>query len=330
MVTARRSGAPTIRDVARLARVSPQTVSRVLNTPEKVKPETRGQVLAVIDQLGYRRSPLALALATQRSGAVGVIDSGSGVIGQELLVTATEMALRDEGYSPRVVVVRAGMPEELDKAFKVLRDEMVEGFIVMGNTTRHVREVFRFLDDAPTVLVASNEPAHGRVSTVAADQFAGSRRVMEHLRQYGPRIGMITGPAGWLDSDCRVSIWRECAPDPSGLYLRYGDWTAESGFLAMQELLKIGVDSVFAGNDYMALGAVWACVSEGLRVPDDVAIAGFDDMPGADFANPPLTTVRQPFAEVGRTAAELLDELIREGDARSVVLPTELVVRRSA
>lgn len=329
MAIVRGNNVPTIRDVARFAKVSPQTVSRVLNTPDKVKEETRERVLATIEQLGYRRSPLAWALATRRSGAVGVIDSGSGVIGQELLLTATEVALRRMGYSPRVVVTHADVADELDDAFQVLRDEMVEGFIILGNTTRHVRQVFRYLEDAPTVLVASNEPAHGNVSTVAADQFMGSRQLMEHLKQRGPRIGMIAGPDGWLDSDARVSVWRELTPDPSGLYLRYGDWTAQSGFVAMQELLHFGVDAVFAGNDYMALGAIWACVCAGLRVPEDVAIAGFDDMPGADFANPPLTTVRQPFADVGSAAAELLDDLIKGGGVRSIVLPTELVIRNS-
>lgn len=330
MGTALRTTSPTIRDVARLAGVSPQTVSRVLNTPDKVKEATRTRVLDSIDRLGYRRSPLAWGLATARSGAIGIIDSGSGAIGQGLLVTGIELAARERGLSPRTAYFGSFGPGAVNRAHELLRDEMVEGFIILGNTTLEVREALTVSAGFPTVLAASNEDAFGHVSTVAADQQSGSIQMMERLRTYGPRVGIIRGPEGWLDADARYRAWQQSTPQPDPCLVRDGDWTSKSGYDAMIELLEVGVDAVFACNDLMALGATWACVSHGLKVPEDVAIGGFDDIQGADFANPPLTTVRQPFNELGRTAVMLLDELIRGESSRSVTLPTELVVRNTA
>ncbi len=330
MGVGRKLGAPTIRDVARLAQVSPQTVSRVLNNPEMVKKSTADAVQRSIETLGYRPSQAARMLATNRSGAIGVIDTGSEVLGQLLLVSSIESAARSADLSPRVVVTGEGTIPDFTAAFQLLRDEMIEGLIVLCNTTLHVREALRVSATIPTVLVANDEPAVTGISTVSANQRQGAADVIDHLRRYGQRMAMITGPSGWVDSDSRLQVWKENAPLPNTRLLRAGDWSSRSGFDAMLSLLDEGVDSVFACNDYMAMGAIWACVSRGLRIPEDIAICGFDDVPGVDHYNPPITTVRQPFAELGREAVRLLIDLIHGESSTSVVLPTQLVVRRTA
>lgn len=328
MADARRSGAPTIRDVARLAGVSAQTVSRVLNTPARVQAETRARVETSIATLGYRRSPMARGLATNRSGAIGVLDAGSAVIGQMLLRAGIEKAARERAYSPRVFLAEVSSESALRGAFETFRDELVEGVIVLGNTTQHVRSAIMAASHMPVVLVAPHEEPGPRLSTVAVDQAGGTRSVVSHLLTHGPRVAHISGPAGWVDADARMEAWRAMVPGADAL-LRRGDWSAESGHRLMSDLLDVGVDAVFAGNDYMALGALKACSDRGISVPDDVAVAGFDDIPGADFLLPPLTTVRQPFSELGVEAVALLADLISGDEPRAVLLPADLVIRKS-
>lgn len=330
MSETRRSGSPTIRDVARLTGVSAQTVSRVLNSSERVSPATRTLVQTAIAQLDYRRSPLARGLATNRSGAIGVIDTRSGVIGQMLLLSGVDKAARDAGYSPRVVLMQSDTESELRMAFETLRNEMVEGIIVMGNSTLHVRAAVLAAAQNNIVLVASDKQPGPGMSTIAVDQAGGARSLLLHLRQRGDSIGHIAGPVGWLDADARATTWSKITGPSTPELLRHGDWSAKSGYDAMHELLNTGVDSVFAGNDYMALGALHACSQRGVRVPDDVAVAGFDDIPGGDYFLPSLTTVRQPFAELGMRAVALLTELITRMEPRRELLPAELVIRQSA
>lgn len=332
MAAGRGGQTPTIRDVAKRAGVSAQTVSRVLNTPQLVRPDTRERVLVCIDELGYRRSPLAWGLATNRSGAIGVIDSGSGVLGQLLLLSSIEVAARADGYSPRIVNTGHESPREMASAFAALTDEMVEGIIILGNTTLQVREAIRISGGLPTVLVANDEIADHKMSTVSADQSGGARAVMHHLlaERKRQRIAMIAGPRGWVDSDSRLKMWRELSGAEGDVLLRHGDWSAESGYAAMNELLDQGIDAVFTGNDYMALGALAACAARGVAVPEDISVVGFDDVPGADYFQPSLTTVRQPFSQIGVEAAHLLGSLLQGEEPRTVVLPTELIVRRSS
>lgn len=329
MATERRSGAPTIRDVARLTKVSAQTVSRVLNTPDLVQPETRERVLAGIQMLGYRRSSIARSLATNRSGAVGVLDSGSSVMSQVVLLSRVESAARNHGFSPRVAAVTDATAVALEAGLETLRNELVEGLIVLGNTTLHVRSAVSAATQVPVVLVASDETPGTRMSTIAVDQAGGARAMIEHLKRRGPRLGHIAGPAGWLDADARLVAWQQNAPRPGEQLLRRGDWSARSGYEAMHSLLDEGVDSVFVSNDYMALGALRACRERDVRVPDDVAVGGYDDVVGADYFQPALTTVRQPLAELGEASVAMLAELIAGQPSRQALLPAHLVVRDS-
>ncbi|VEP41138.1 HTH-type transcriptional repressor CytR [Tessaracoccus lapidicaptus] len=251
-------------------------------------------------------------------------------MGQMLLLSAVEAAARDHGYSPRVITTSDTDAASLRRALETLHNERVEGIVVMGNTTLHVRGAIWAAGRTPVVLVASDEPPAERLSTVSVNQAGGARELLLHLRAHGPRIGHIAGPRGWVDADARREEWRRFAGDEHAHLVAEGDWTAGSGYAAMQRLLDQGVDAVFASNDYMALGALQACRERGLSVPGDVAVTGFDDIPGADFFYPPLTTVRQPFRELGIRAVDLLAELLSGQEARSELLQAELVVRSSS
>lgn len=330
MARSRQSGAPTIRDVARLAGVSAQSVSRVLNSPERVSPATRARIDRAIEQLDYRRSPMALGLATNRSGAIGVIDSGSDVLGQMMIVSRVQSAARAHGYSARVVVPDSETRTGLQGALEALRNERIEGLIVLANTTLHARAVEWASSRVPVVMIASAEELADGVSVVGVDQKGGARAVLRHLAMHGDRIGHIAGPSGWVDADARFDVWLQQAPQLDRSLVRRGDWSAASGYAAMEELLDVGVDAVMASNDLMALGAIRACHARRIRVPEDVAISGFDDIAGADFAVPALTTVRQPFAELGTQAVEVLSQMMGGGGPTNLMLPTELVVRESA
>lgn len=326
----RRSGAPTVADVARLAGVSTQSVSRVVNDAPGVGAETRARVLRSMKRLGYTPSPFARGLARNRSGAIGVVHAHSGVVGQELFLAGIERAAREAGFSPRVTSVRRNDPRSLGAAFAALQEELVEGVIVIGNSTMHAQSALLASMKLPVVFFGGQDVVGARLSSLSFDNRGGAERVVEHLaRRPGP-LGHIAGPSGWIDAGARTDAWKACAPMPRLRYLRRGDWSARSGYQAMTELLREGVRSVFAANDYMALGALKACFDASLRVPDDIAVAGFDNVVGADYFQPPLTTVSMPFPELGVRAVDLLVELIRGGEPQNLVLPVSLVVRSSS
>lgn len=330
MVVANRKGTPTIRDVARRSGVSAQTVSRVLNNPELVLPATRERVERGIAELDYRPSPIARGLAINRSGSIGVVDSGSDVLGQLMMVARVQSAAREHGYSAQVAVADPRSRDTFDAAFDQLRNARVEGLIVLGNTTLHMKAADRAASRVPVVIISSTERRSERFSVVAVDQVGGMLKAIEHVRSYGDRIGHISGPAGWVDADARLNAWRLNTPAGNVDLLVQGDWSAKSGYVGMNLLLERGVDAVVCANDLMAIGALRACHERGLDVPGDVAVTGFDDIAGTDFLTPALTTVRQPFADVGIHAVELLAKLLAGGQPEHRTLATEFIVRDSA
>lgn len=330
MVQSRRSGAPTVRDVARAAGVSAQTVSRALNTPEKVGDSTLARVMKAVGELHYEPSPMARGLATNRSGVIGVIDSGSRVLGQILLRTGVESAAREFGYSARTLIFSDG--EDSQDAHQLvirsLRPERIEGLIIMANTELHLETASLASSRIPVVLVSGDDAFTGEMSTMTLNQRGGAAQMIAHLTDRGySRIGHITGPVGWVDSDQRRLAWEEAGGDPGRMAV--GDWTPESGYRLAGPLLDSGVDAIFASNDYMALGAMRACKERGLSIPGDVGIGGFDDVVGSAFFDPPLTTVRQPFENLGTRAVELLMETINGADTHQETLGSELVIRES-
>ena len=300
--------APGMLDVARLAGVSHQTVSRVLNDHPSVRPQTRVRVEAAIRELGYRRNSAARALATRRSSTVGLLTATSNRSGPVSTLVAVEQASRAAGLWVSVASLSVYDPESVRAALDHFLDQGVDGIIVIAPVEEAVQVASAVALDVPVVIVAPRVEAGSRALAVAVDQRHGARLVVRHLAGLGhTRIAHVAGPVGWLDAIERESGWRE---ELAALGLEVpdmvrGDWTAASGYAAARDL-DPGATAVFASNDQMALGLVRALVEQGRRVPEDVSVAGFDDIETAGFALPPLTTVRQDFAELGLAAVRTL------------------------
>jgi len=326
-------GAATMGDVASLAGVSHQTVSRVLNVPETVRPETRDRVLGAIERLGYRRNVAARALVTRRSQTIGVVSLGTRLFGPTSVVFGIEQAARAAGYYVSIASQQTVDAVTLAAALQRLSEHGVEGVVVIAPQRRAQEALARLARDLPAVVVDGHD--EGLAPRVYVDHRKGARDVVAHLLAQGVRsVHHLAGPAGWLETQERELGWRRAleeagrsAPEPL-----VGDWSCAAGYAAGLRLAADPeVEAVFAANDQMALGLLCALAEGGRTVPGDVLVAGFDDVPEAEFFRPPLTTVRQDFATLGRRSIDLLVAQI-EGETvpSSVAVPAELVVRTSS
>jgi DNA-binding LacI/PurR family transcriptional regulator len=257
-----------------------------------------------------------------------------------------EQAASSVGMGVSIAVVERISYEAVERALVRLQDQSVEGVVALAAQLDAVDVLTAKLRPVPTVFVGGllGGGAGGEMPTVPAigiDQRGGAARATRHLLELGHRtVHHVAGPADWLDARWRVEGWHSALTEAGAPVTtpEAGDWGARSGFAAMQRLLAADPDltAVFAANDHMALGALRALDEAGRRVPEDVSLVGFDDVPEAEFFGPPLTTVRQHFPEAGRRAVRLLLEIIRPDEAAaftphhgSDLVPTDLVLRRS-
>lgn len=320
-------------DVAELAGVSRQTVSRVLNDHPSVRLATRQRVLDAIEVLGYRRNLSARALVTHRSGVIGVITTSSAHVGPASTTSAIEVAARAAGYATQLTVL--DQQDDAGKAFEHLAERAVEGLIIVAPRVWLADSVHAAASVVPVVMVAAARRRIPRVHLAAVDQELGARMVVRHLLDTGRRtIAHLSGPADWFDAAGRARGWRDELADAGldpGTEL-VGDWSSRSGYEAGLQLSAGPLpEAVFVSNDQMALGLLRAFSDRGVRVPDDVAVVGFDDLEGTAFYSPSLTTVRQPFTVLGSLAVEVLTDAIAGNDPAetSTIVPT-LVVRESS
>jgi DNA-binding LacI/PurR family transcriptional regulator len=327
-----RSSAPRLEDVARAAGVSHQTVSRVVNGSPQVAPETRERVLAAIRKLGYRRNLAARALATQRSGVIGVVAAGMGYFGPSSTINGIELAARAEGYSLLLASLPEVTPESTREAIDHLVGRSVEALALIAPDDTGLDLGVGSTLPIPVVVL---DAAPGRASlSVGVDHVAGARLATQHLIDLGHRrIAHISGPRDWYQAEARARSWRATL-EAAGLEPPpplQGDWSAASGYAHGRVLARDPrLTGVFVANDQMAIGAMRAFAEAGRIVPDDVSIVGFDDIPESGFLTPPLTTIHQNFVALGRGAVELLVAAIEgRGSDGSVVVPPKLVVRAS-
>jgi DNA-binding LacI/PurR family transcriptional regulator len=322
-------------DVARLAGVSHQTVSRVINDAAGVSPATRERVVAAMRRLDYRPNPAAKSLVTGRSRTLGVVSFGTTLFGPASTLVGIERAARAFRYAVSVASLESIDRDSVTGAIDRLRDQSVAGIVVVAPTAA----TFEALRTVPshTPLVAVEGDPHLEFPVVAVDQVLGARLATEHLLELGHRtVWHVRGPENWLEAAGRVQGWRE-ALDAAGAsapeLMPTGDWSPASGYRAGLALAgRPEVTAVFVANDQMAVGLLRAMQEQGRRVPEDVSVVGFDDIPEAAYLNPPLTTVHQPFDEVGRRSLQLLMDQIGAGmriQRRDIVRP-ELIVRGSA
>ncbi|MFC4909416.1 LacI family DNA-binding transcriptional regulator [Actinomadura gamaensis] len=320
-------------DVAARAGVSQMTVSRVLNAPEKVRAATRARVLAAMRELDYRPNSAARVLASGRSGVLGVVSFDTTLYGPASTLYGIEVAARAAGYGVTIASLGLLTRHSIEEGVERLRGQSVDGIIIIAPHASAAGSLRGLPPDLPVVAVGVHEPVPVPVATV--DHRAGAVRVTRHLLSLGHRtVHHISGPADWVDSTARVDGWRATL-ESAGCAVHEplaGDWSARSGYEQGRRLaLDPRVTAVFAANDPMALGLLRALREAGRRVPEDVSVAGFDDIPEAPYLAPPLTSVRQPFDAVGREAFRLLLDRVDGADGpppRRVVEP-ELVVRES-
>jgi len=320
-------------DVAKLAGVSHQTVSRVINGSDQVKGDTRERVLSAMRMLDYRPNSVARALATGKSKTLGVLCFDTTLYGPASTLVGIERAAHQAGYFISIASLLSLDRSAVLDAVERLRMQGVDGILVIAPQTADARAVSELPKDLPVVAVEAG-PDQG-VPVAAVDQFAGAALATQHLLDLGHRtVWHIAGPADWLEAQQRVSGWRSTleaagAPVPPVLV---GDWSAKSGYeLGRKLAADPEVTAVFVGNDLMALGLFRVLHEEGREQPASLSVVGFDDMPEVAYFTPPLTTVRQDFAEVGRRAFHLLLDEIESGarsSARATVAP-ELVIRES-
>ncbi|MDJ0385334.1 LacI family DNA-binding transcriptional regulator [Streptomyces sp. G-G2] len=325
---------PVMADVARVAGVSHQTVSRVLNGAPHVRPDTRDRVLAAIRELDYRPNSAARALVTRRSQTLGVVSFGSALYGPASMLDGIEQAARSAGYFVSVASLRSLDSRSVQEAVDRLRDQGVEGIVVIAPQISAVSAVAKVSSAVPVVAVGSG--SQSRVPMVAVDNESGARAATRHLLDLGhATVHHVAGPPGWLETKTREDGWRgaleACGAEVPPV--ESGDWSARSGYEAGLRIAEDPlVTAVFCANDHMALGLLRAFHEAGRAIPGDISVVGFDDIPEAAYFAPPLTTVRQDFGELGRRALELLvEELTGVGHTRShVLISPEMVLRRSA
>jgi len=320
-------------DVARVAGVSHQTVSRVLNGSARVGPTTRARVLAAIEQLGYRRNVVARALVTGRTQTLGVVAFDTTLFGPASVLAGIEEAARDAGYFVSIANVPRLDRHSISDAVNRLETQAIDGIILIAPQSDAIDVLHERAGELPMVVV------DGAVGTgirrVEVDQAEGARLATQHLLDLGhPTVWHVSGPIDWHEAVTRQEGWRTTllgagreAPPPVT-----GDWSARSGYEAGRLLARVPeLSAVFAGNDHMALGLSYAFHEHGRHVPDEISIVGFDDIPEAEFFTPPLTTIRQDFAALGQAALAELVTQIKDGSTEGTGhrVEPELVVRRS-
>lgn len=330
-VATRRRG-PSMADVAREARVSGQTVSRVSNGRENVDAETRERVLAAMRKLGYRPNSAARALRSGRFHSIGVIMFTLSSLGNTRTLDAIASAATAAGYSITLIPVPHPTLGEVSVAFNRLSEEAVDGVIIVVEAHLLDESDVELPPGLPVVVIDST--ARDRYPVVDTDQAHGARLATEHLLGLGHRtVWHVAGPERSYSAEGRRASWEATlrahgAEVPPALI---GDWSSESGHALGLELARNPeVTAIFAANDQMALGVLRALHEAGRPVPDEVSVVGFDDMEESGNFWPPLTTVRQFFDEVGRRSVEALVHEVEGGEPRGTTLvDTELVVRDS-
>ncbi len=317
--------AASIRDVARIAGVSYQTVSRVLNNSVSIRDETRDRVLAAMAELQYRPSAAARALSTSRTKTIGVLASTRAHYGPARSIQAIEQAARERGYFVTSSSVTESDEASLRAALATLIDQDIEALVVIAPQQR----VFDTIADlAPRIpYITLRALGTGDATALRVDEITGARIATRHLIELGHEsIGHLAGPRDWIEAEARMQGFLQelNARDLPVTVPVLGDWTADFGYRAGMQLLRWrDVTAYFCSNDAMAIGMMHAARDLGLDVPGDVSIVGYDDVPEAAHLWPPLTTMRQDFAEMGRRC---ITTLLGEEEPPPPLMP-ELVVR---
>lgn len=338
---------PTIKDIAKYVGVAHSTVSRALNGDPRITAATREKVLAAAKRLGYRPNLSARALVKRRVLSIGLMIPEVTEPFYGRIVEGADQVTYTEGFNLILYLTHADPHREM-AAFDQIKKGRVDGVILMIRQAKASAAFDILRAGVPVVLLLQQIP-DAPIDHVRIDNILGARKAVEHLLNLGhKRIGFITGPQDALDAEERLIGYRQALeqtqlPFESALVFS-GDFTPSSGERAVEQIMQfepaMRPTAIFAANDQMAMGAIKALGERGIRIPQDMAVIGFDDIEPASYFRPALTTVRQPIEEAARTAASMLVERINQSDSdretsslpeqgRVAVLDTELIVRES-
>ena len=335
----------TIKEVASAAGVSTQTVSRVINERPDVSPETRRRVQGIIDRMGYQPSALARSLISQRSYTLGIVTAGLKFIGPARTLSGITSAAEEAGYSLLLKELTRFDANNITPIFQALLSNHVDGIIwavpEVGDNRSWVKRLPVELE-VPIVFLTM-EPQQN-ISVVSINNYLGGRMAMSHLLEQGyTHIAHISGPLDWWEARQRMSAWKDALRE-AGLPVKdshwvEGNWSPSSGALAVEKLFTQypELDAIFVANDQMALSVMQAACQNGLQIPKDIGVVGFDNIPESAFFWPPLTTIQIDQGNVGKIAVEEMVKIIESGweglepiEPKSIMLTPTLVIRQSS
>lgn len=327
----RKKTGPSIEDVARLAGVSAQTVSRVSTGAENVRPETRDRVVAAMNHLGYSPNHAARALRNGSFRTIGLMAHRFERTGEALITEAVIAASEAQGFAVTIVSVQSTASEGWASAANRLSHQAIDGLVIIRAELEDF-ETLALPRDLPVAV--SDSRLVDLYPAVGGDQVQGSRSATQHLLDLGHgTVHHVAGPADSDPANVRLAAWRrtlEAAgvrpPEPWR-----GDWTARSGYRIGQHIAADpSITAVYCANDEMAAGVMRALHEHGRAIPGDVSIVGFDGIALGEFFSPPLTTVKQDFDGIGQTLVRLVVDQIGSTASRAperVLVPTELIIR---
>ncbi|MBI9043903.1 MAG: LacI family DNA-binding transcriptional regulator [Anaerolineaceae bacterium] len=330
-----KSSSPTIRDVAALAGVSHQTVSRVINGSRRVADETRNKVLDAIETLDYRPNAVARSMVHGKTKMLAFFAPDLIDFTHASILHAAEAEARRLGFF--LMGSAAPNQKELKRLIdQLIQQRRVDGLVVLNPDINGASEIIP--DDTHVIYICGKSPAEDNRTRVYLDNHEGAVNAIRHLVALGhTKIGMVTGPMEQVSSQFRQKGFKT-ALNEAGIqlhpeWIHEGDWSATSGYNAFNLWKKNSLfpSAIFSQNDRMAIGIIRAARDIGVRVPEDLSVIGFDDMPLASYFDPPLTTMRQDMASIGRSAIALLVESFENGQnsPNSVCFQAELVIRKS-
>jgi LacI family transcriptional regulator len=328
-----------------VAGVSTQTVSRVINERPDVSPETRRRVQEVVKELSYQPSALARSLISQRSRTLGVVTAGLRHIGPSRTLSGITCAAEDAGYSLLIKELPTYDTEDITPIFQAFLSRRVDGIIwavpEVGENRKWVNNPPTDID-IPLIYIAMG--TRENLSIVAVDNYLGGRMAVSHLLEQGcQKIAHISGPLDWWEARQRLAAWKDTLAE-AGLEVNErhwveGNWSSSSGALAIEKLFHQypDMDGIFVANDQMALSVLQFLAENKIRVPEDIAVVGFDNISESAFFYPPLTTVQQDQHFIAKLAVaeeiKLIEAAWQESEPvqpQSIILTPSLVVRQSS
>ena len=327
---------PTIKDVARRAGVAPITASRVINNSGYVSAETRRRVEAAIEELGYVPNRVARSLRSKRTQTLALVLTDITNPFWTTVARGVEDAARMGGFSVILGNTDESEPREYEYV-QVLLQKQVDGFLLVP--TRHGARSVALIQRQKVPLVVLDRTVEANVDTVRSDSIGGARALTHHLISLGHRrIAMLTGPREVSTAVDRALGYRQALEEAGipveGDLIRFGPYTQQAGYAMTLSILSLSPrpTAIFAGNNFIAVGALRALREAGLQVPEDVSLVAYDDLPPNFLVEPFLTVATQRAYEMGQVATQLLLTRLAEqepGQPQEIVLPTELIIRRS-